>query len=190
MFTISLSLIRIIFTFWWQVGSLQFRTTLFIHTVSSIPRDSSVALSSIFPLSMVFAHIRKARLPFVLFSETFLTIRQNSLNVAVCMIARTSYEVTLPTRLAPCITTTHRVWLHGSLAITATGLAPASVVQLRWTHHTKKRLKVDCNNTTLNRLLYSKNATIVYLFGLYIFISTKIRCIFSCTSQNIYRRSN
>lgn len=141
MITISLSLIRITFTLLWQVGSLQFQTTLFIHTVSSIPRDSSVVHPSIFPLSMVFAHVRKARLPFVLFSETFLTIRQNSLNVTVCMIARTSFEVTLPTRLAPCITATHRVWLHGSLAITVTGLTPASVVQLRWTHRTKSKNK-------------------------------------------------
>ena len=134
----SLSLIRSLLTFWWQVGSLQFRTTLYIHTVSFIPRDSSAVLSSVFPLSMVFAYMLKARLPFVLFSETFLTIRQNSLNVAGCMIARTSYEVTLPTRLAPCITATHRVWLHGSLVITATGLTPASVVQLCWTHNIKE----------------------------------------------------
>ena len=41
--------------------------------------------------------------------ETFLTIRQNSLYVTVCMIARTFFKVTLSTRLAPCITTTHRV---------------------------------------------------------------------------------
>ena len=37
--------------------------------------------------------------------ETFLTIRQNSLYVTVCMIARTFFKVTLSTRLAPCITT-------------------------------------------------------------------------------------
>jgi hypothetical protein len=42
---------------------------------------------------MVFAHMPKAQLPFVLFSETFfLTIRQNSLNVTVCMIACTFYQ--------------------------------------------------------------------------------------------------
>ena len=46
-------------------------------------------LSSFFTRSMVFAHTLKAQLPFVLFSETLLTIRQNSLNVTVCMIART-----------------------------------------------------------------------------------------------------
>ena len=39
-----------------------------------------------------FRHIPKAQLPFVLFSETFLTIRQNSLNVTVCMIACTFYQ--------------------------------------------------------------------------------------------------
>ena len=49
-------------------------------------------LSSFFAHSMVFAHIPKAQLPFVLFSETFLTIRQNSLNVTVCMIACTFYR--------------------------------------------------------------------------------------------------
>ena len=48
--------------------------------------------SSFFARSLVFAHVRKAQLPFLLFSETFLTIRQNSLNVTVCMIARSSYR--------------------------------------------------------------------------------------------------
>ena len=47
-------------------------------------------LSSFFTCSMVFAHIPKAQLLFALLSETFLTIRQNSLNVTVCMIARSS----------------------------------------------------------------------------------------------------
>ena len=83
-------LIRFLFTFWWWVGSLQFRTTLFIHTASSIPRDSSVLLSSFFTRSMVFAHIPRAQLLFALLSETFLTIRQNSLYVTVCIIARSS----------------------------------------------------------------------------------------------------
>lgn len=64
-------LIRFLFTFRWWVRSLQFRITLFIHTASSIPRDSSVLLSSIFARSMVFAHMRKAQLPFVLFSAAF-----------------------------------------------------------------------------------------------------------------------
>ena len=49
-------------------------------------------LSSFFAHSMVFAHMPKAQLPFVLFSETFLTIRQNSLNVTVCMSACTFYQ--------------------------------------------------------------------------------------------------
>ena len=80
------------FTFRWWVGSLQFRTTLFIHTVSSIPRDSSVLFSSFSTRSMVFAHIPKAQLLFALLSETFLTIRQNSLYVTVCIIARPSYR--------------------------------------------------------------------------------------------------
>lgn len=34
----------------------------------------------------------KAQLPFALLSETFLTIRQNSLYVTVCMIVRTFYQ--------------------------------------------------------------------------------------------------
>ena len=79
------------FTFRWWVGSLQFRTTLFIHTASSIPRDSSVLLSSIFTRSMAFTHMPRVQLPLVLLPETFLTIRQNSLYVTVCMIARSSY---------------------------------------------------------------------------------------------------
>ena len=84
-------LIRFLFTFRWWVGSLQFRTTLFIHTASSIPRDSSVLLSSIFTRSMAFTHMPRVQLPLVLLPETFLTIRQNSLYVTVCMIARSSY---------------------------------------------------------------------------------------------------
>ena len=47
-------------------------------------------LSSFFTRSMVFACIPRAQLLFALLSETFLTIRQNSLNVTVCMIARSS----------------------------------------------------------------------------------------------------
>ena len=50
------------------------------------------AASSFFTRSMVFAHIPKAQLLFALLSETFLTIRQNSLNVTVCIIARPSYR--------------------------------------------------------------------------------------------------
>ena len=47
-------------------------------------------LSSFFARSMAFTHTPKVQLPFALFSETFLTIRQNSLYVTVCMIARSS----------------------------------------------------------------------------------------------------
>ena len=64
-------LIRFLFTFRWWVGSLQFRTTLFIHTVSSIPRDSSVLFSSFSTRSMVFAYFTKAQLPFFLFRDLF-----------------------------------------------------------------------------------------------------------------------
>ena len=49
-------------------------------------------LSSFFAHSMVFAHIPRAQLLFALLSETFLAIRQNSLNVTVCMIACTFYR--------------------------------------------------------------------------------------------------
>ena len=64
-------LIRFLFAFRWWVGSLQFRTTLFIHTVSSIPRDSSVLFSSFSTRSMVFAYFAKAQLPFSLFRDLF-----------------------------------------------------------------------------------------------------------------------
>ena len=40
-------------------------------------------LSSFFARSMAFTHTPKVQLPFALFSETFLTIRQNSLYVTV-----------------------------------------------------------------------------------------------------------
>ena len=49
-------------------------------------------LSSFFTRSMAFTHTPKVQLPFALFSETFLTIRQNSLYVTVCIIARPSYR--------------------------------------------------------------------------------------------------
>ena len=64
-------LIRFLFTFRWWVESLQFRTTLFIHTVSYIPRDSSVLFSSFSTRSMVFAYFAKAQLPFFLFRDLF-----------------------------------------------------------------------------------------------------------------------
>ena len=46
-------------------------TPVAIHTVSYIPRDSSVLLSSFFTRSMAFTHILKVQLSFALFSETF-----------------------------------------------------------------------------------------------------------------------
>ncbi len=64
-----------------------FHTYRFLYTEGFFRADSSI-----YTRSMVFAHMRKAQLPFVLFSETFLTIRQNSLNVTVCMIARSSCQ--------------------------------------------------------------------------------------------------
>ena len=47
--------------------------------------------SSFSTRSMVFAYFAKAQLPFFSF-ESFLTIRQNSLYVTVCMIVRTFYQ--------------------------------------------------------------------------------------------------
>ena len=49
-------------------------------------------LSSIFTRSMAFTHMPRVQLPLVLLPETFLTIRQNSLYVTVCMIARTFFQ--------------------------------------------------------------------------------------------------
>ncbi len=77
--------------------------------------------------------------------RSFLTIRQNSLYVTVCMIARPAIASTFPSRLAPCITATHRDWLPGSLAITGAGLSPASVVQLCWTHQKEKKEPIQKN---------------------------------------------
>lgn len=45
----------------------------------------------------------------LLLREVMFTILQDSLYVAVCMIVSTSYEATLPIRLVPCLTTTHRI---------------------------------------------------------------------------------
>ena len=90
--------------------------------------------SSFFTRSMVFAHYARTQLPFVLFRDLFFN---DTAEFTLCYglhDCSLPYRVTLSTRLAPCITATHRVWLHGSLAITVTGLTPASVVQLRWTH--------------------------------------------------------
>jgi hypothetical protein len=69
--------------------------------------------------------------------ETFLTIRQNSLYVTVCMFALSSYWGYF---IHPLSTLHYCI----SLAITATGLAPASVVQLRWTHRTTTGHVYNC----------------------------------------------
>ena len=49
-------------------------------------------LSSFFARSMAFTPTPKVQLTFALYSENFLTIRQNSLYVTVCIIARPSYR--------------------------------------------------------------------------------------------------
>ena len=102
-----------------------------------IPRCCSKFYTS----SMIFALMRKARLPLCLFQkkESFLTIRQNSLNVTTCIFT-SILSNTLPSRFRPNISITPGDWLLGSLAITYTGLSPASIGQLSWTHHIKKVL--------------------------------------------------
>ena len=77
----------------------------------------------------------------LLMREVLFTIRQDSLYVTVCMIVSTSYEATLPIRLVPCITTTHRIWLYGSLVITIIGLTPIGVPQLCWARSYKETKK-------------------------------------------------
>ena len=74
--------------------------------------------------------------------ESFLTIRQNSLNVTTCIFT-SILSNTLPSRFRPNISITPGDWLLGSLAITYTGLSPASIVQLSWTHHIKKVLPTN-----------------------------------------------
>ena len=85
-------LIRFLFTFRWRVGSLQFRTTLFIHTVSHIPRDSSVLLFQFLHTFHGFRLYFQGSTSLYSLSRPFLTIRQSSLYVTVCMIARTFYQ--------------------------------------------------------------------------------------------------
>jgi hypothetical protein len=53
--------------------------------------------SKFFPSSMVFTHYTKARLPLRLLSQSFLTIRQNSLYVTTCILARTLSGYLTPT---------------------------------------------------------------------------------------------
>jgi len=75
--------------------------------------------SKIYTSSMVFTLMPKARLPLCLFQkkESFLTIRQNSLNVTTCIFTST-LSSTLPSRFRPNISVTPGDWLLGSLAIT------------------------------------------------------------------------
>lgn len=92
----------------------------------------------------------------LLLREVLFTIRQDSLYVAVCMIVSTSYEATLPIRLVPCITTTHRIWLYGSLVITIIGLTPIGVPQLCWarSYNIKNRQKSLCWFLTVHYFVY------------------------------------
>ncbi len=63
----------------------------FIHSLSTLHYCNAPSFS-FFARSMAFTHTPRVQLPFALFSETFLTIRQNSLYVTVCIIARPSYR--------------------------------------------------------------------------------------------------
>ena len=84
------------------------------HTFHAYRFPYTEGLSVVLPVSfhLPWSSPNRTRLDFLnspLFRAVLFTIRQNSLYVTVCMIVSTSIEVTLPTRLAPCITTTHRV---------------------------------------------------------------------------------
>ena len=89
---VFVKLIRFLFTFRWWVGSLQFRTTLSIHTASHIPRDSSVLLFQFLHTFYGFRLYTQGSTSLYSLSRPFLTIRQNSLYVTVCMFARSSYR--------------------------------------------------------------------------------------------------
>ena len=100
-----------------------FFTCLVISSVSTVPRHTfhtyrssytggfSLVLFQFLPNFHGLRLIGKdSTYSFLLFfREVMFTIRQDSLYVAVCMIVSTSYEATLPIRLVPCITTTHRI---------------------------------------------------------------------------------
>ena len=84
------------------------------HTFHTYRFPYTEGLSMVLPVSshLPWSSPNRTRLDFLnspLFRAVLFTIRQNSLYVTVCMIVSTSFEVTLPTRLAPCITATHRV---------------------------------------------------------------------------------
>ena len=97
----------------------------------------------------------------LLLREVLFTIRQDSLYVAVCMIVSASYEATLPIRLVPCITTTHRIWLYGSLVITIIGLTPIGVPQLCWARSYYKKIPQHISSWSNFRLLF------IFLFIFY-----------------------
>jgi hypothetical protein len=78
-----------------------------------------------FTRSMVFAHNHEARLSLVLF-RSFLTTRQDLLNVTACCFARTPLRVTLSQGFILRISPPVACQLRGDLALTSTGLAPAS----------------------------------------------------------------
>ena len=65
-----------------------FHTYRFLYTEGFL----RAAFQFLHTFHMAFTHTPRVQLPFALFSETFLTIRQNSLYVTVCIIARPSYR--------------------------------------------------------------------------------------------------
>ena len=97
-----------------RVGSLQFHTILSLHAVHHTPR-----------LHGRSADIVCNQPPW---PGPFLTMRQNSLHYSLQTRSPYFFTGTSPFRIVPRISATHRNSLPGSLAITGTGLSPASMV--------------------------------------------------------------
>jgi hypothetical protein len=83
-----------------------------------------------FTHSMVFAQTTGARLPLVLF-RSFLTVRQDSLDVTACCFARSPFRATLSQGFNLRISPPVACQLRGDLALTSTGLSPARLC-LAW----------------------------------------------------------
>lgn len=81
--------------------------------------------SKVFTRSMVFAQFPEARLSLVL-CRSFLTMRQDSLDVTACCFARSLLRDTLSQGFNLRISPPVACQLRGDLALTPTGLSPAS----------------------------------------------------------------
>ena len=130
-------------------------------------------LSSFFARSMAFTHTPKVQLPFALFSETFLTIRQNSLYVTVCIIARPSY----------------RGYFIHSLSTLHYCNAPSLATRLTGDYR-DRTYTGKCGPASLDTP-HSKGDSLrcllQYLFGFLFLTSYKDN---TCTSKNYYNNSN